>query len=111
MGGKGAGRQKSVLDLGGKGVFVISVGKRVFFILGGKRVFISVGGKGVFATGGKGVFVICGKNSGGKSSGVNGVAAQEIPIYFLSTDKSSEIACVDSKFICSLTSDHINLEN
>ena len=83
MGGKGAGRQKSVLDLGGKGVFVISVGKRVFFILGGKRVFISVGGKGVFATGGKGVFVICGKSSGGKRSGLNGVAAvQSIPMLY-----------------------------
>ena len=90
---------------------MILVGKRVLCSLGGKRVFIIVGGKGVSATGGKGVFVICGKNSGGKSSGVNGVAAQEIPIYFLSTDKSSEIACVDSKFICSLTLDHINLEN
>ena len=101
LGGKWAGRQKSVyhcgwqmswaakecllwaakecFGLGGKGVFVIQVGKRVFYILGGKRVFIIVGGKGVFATGGKGVFIICGKNPGGKSSGVKGVAAAFAP--------------------------------
>ena len=39
VGGKGAGRQKSVLDLGGKRVYTIVGGKRVFAV-GGKRVFL-----------------------------------------------------------------------